>query len=369
MKRNLITPMRLSALLAVAALAAGLWAQTDEPRRSRRHTTPITTAATTTQSINETASDTSRINAAFRARSTHYHRDDGAIVYIDTVTGDQWIDSATIVNVPRMKFPLLNGITIGVDIWDPVNRLFGQSYGLVSFSGDVNLHNRYFPAFEIGLGQADYAPDDKDFHYVSPMSVYFKIGANYNFLYNSNPDYKFFAIVRYGFAPFKWGLSSATPAEGYWGETPPFSIANQAATAGWLEFGIGLRLRLWNNISAGWTIKYHALVHQSKSAYGEPWYIPGYGTRSSAIAGSFSISYTIPINKKKIDKIAAESDILPVYEATPDSLPVIMPEPEIEPSLELPSIEDNTIIENGAMGVRRIAPDDNNSRIAPENNQ
>lgn len=282
--------------LSIALAAAAIWAE-DGPRKTGRHTTPITGAATTTQAINETREDTSRINAAFRARSTHYHREDGAIVYVDTVTGEEWIDSTAITSLPKMKYPLLVDATFGVDIWDPVMRIFGQKYGLTTFSADVNLHNRYFPTVEVGLGSASNAPEDKDFHYTSPLSVFFKIGANYNFIYNSNPAYKFFAGVRYGFAPFKWGLSSATPAPGYWGDTPPFTIPNQQATAGWLEFSLGLRIQLWKNISAGWMFKFHTLVHESKSVYGQPWYIPGYGSRNQALTGSFTISYSIPLNK------------------------------------------------------------------------
>lgn len=279
--------------------SVGIMAQDSAVRKSRRHVTPITSEATTTQSINETLTDTARINAAFRARSSHYHREDGAIVYIDTVTGEEWIDSTAIATLPKMKYPLLMDATVGVDIWDPVMRIFGQKYGLIGFTADVNFHNRYFPVFEVGLGSADNAPADKDFHYVSPLSIYFKLGANYNFIFNSNPDYKFFAGARYGFTPFKWGIKSAYPAEGYWGPTPPFSIENQSATAGWLELCLGLRIKIWRNISAGWMFKYHFILHESKSSFGEPWYIPGYGTRGQAITGAFTFSYTLDFKSKE----------------------------------------------------------------------
>ena len=32
-------------------------------------------------------------------------------------------------------------------------RIFGQKYGLIGFQAQVNLHNRYLPAFEIGLAK------------------------------------------------------------------------------------------------------------------------------------------------------------------------------------------------------------------------
>ena len=48
---------------------------------------------------------------------------------------------------------------------------------------------------------------------------------------------------------------------------------------------------------------YHSILHESKSAYGNPMYIPGYGKRNGAISGNFSIMYTIPINKKTATEV------------------------------------------------------------------
>ena len=141
------------------------------------------------------------------------------------------------------------------------------------------------------------------------MSVYFKIGADYNFLYNSNPDYQWFVGLRYGFAPFSWAVDDITLDSGYWGETTRFGIPSQNATAGWAEFHVGLRVKLFGGISAGWFVKFHSLLHESHNVHGEPWYIPGFGTRGQAITGSFSISYTLPLNKRKSDAVVeSETD-------------------------------------------------------------
>ena len=198
-----------------------------------------------------------------------------------------------------MQYPLLTAVTVGVDIWDPVMRLFGQKHGLIGFNADVSLHNRYFPAFEIGLGQASNTPAGENFSYHSPLSVFFKLGINYNFLYNSSSDYQFFAMARYGFSPFSWNVDNITLGSDYWDQNASFSIPSQHSTAGWFEFGLGLRIKLGANIYAGWMVKYHSLLHESSSVHGEPWYIPGYGTRGQSITGSFSISYTLPLGRRR----------------------------------------------------------------------
>jgi len=305
--------MRTAILASAIAIAAGaIWAD-DTPKKPRRHISPVNTAASQTQAINETKNDTSRINAAFRARASHVVRDDGTIMYIDSITGEEWIDSTTLIKHPKMKYPLIMDASVGADIWNPAMRAFGQKHGLIGFWADVNMHNRYFPTFEFGLGQAKNTPAAHNFTYSSPMSVYFKLGLDYNFLYNSNPDYKWFVGMRYGFSPFKWSLPEVTAPSGYWGDTPTYALPDQSVTAGWLEFHLGLRVRLWKNISAGWRVIFHSIMHETKNDHGKPWYIPGYGTRGGAITGSFSISYTLPIKKLKaeaVDTITTEENII-----------------------------------------------------------
>ncbi|MDE6134008.1 MAG: hypothetical protein K2F79_00335, partial [Muribaculaceae bacterium] len=188
-----------------------------------------------------------------------------------------------------------------------------------------SLHNRYKPVIEIGLGTANATPSGMNYTYRSPTSVYFKIGANYNFLYNSNPDYSFFAGLHYGISPFSYSVTDISLDSPYWDETQIFSIPSRRVTAGWLEVSIGLRVKLWGPISAGWSLAYKARLHESRSAYGQPWYIPGYGSRSNPLGGSFSISYTIPMdrmNKSRKNAVIEEGpadNVEPSLDSTNDS--------------------------------------------------
>lgn len=275
---------------------------------AQRRVTPINTAATATQPVNENKDDTARINARIRAASVHYHDEHGNVIYVDTITGMEWRDSSAMQQKVRMTYPLLHSATVGVNIWDPVMRLFGQKYGLIGFSAILNMHNRYLPAFEIGLGKADNTPVDNNFTYRSPMSVYFKIGGGYNFMYNGNPDYQMFASFMYGFSPFSFSIDNIVIDSPVWGNPQYPSIPSQHATAGWIEVGLGLKVKLFGPISAGWRVFFHTLIHESKCAWGNPWYIPGYGSRNGAISGSFSIYYTIPFPHRQKPVLALDED-------------------------------------------------------------
>lgn len=272
---------------------------------AQRRVTPVNNAQTATQPINEFEGDTARINARMRAQMKHYHDENGNIIYIDTVTGKEWRDTMSLHIKKRepMKYPLLESASVGLDLWNPVMRAFGQHYGLIDFSANLSLHNRYRPVFETGLGLASNTPPDNNFTYKSPLSIYFRIGADYNFLYNSTPSYQYFVGLRYGICNFSYSLEDITIYSPYWEETARPSIPAHRSTVGWGEFAMGLRVNLWGPISAGWTFRYHTILHESKQPYGKPWYIPGYGSRGQAISGSISIFYTLPLNKKDIPAV------------------------------------------------------------------
>lgn len=276
--------------------------------RQKRRASAVNTAAAVTQPINETEGDTARFNAQMRKRPKTYVNNDGFKVYVDSITGDEWIDSTVISRVPKMEYPLFHALTVGVNVWDPVMRAFGQKYGIADVWVELSLHNRYKPIIEVGLGTAKNTPAGMNFTYRSPLSVYFRLGANYNFLFNSNPDYSFFAGLRYGFSPFSYSVDDVSMKPGYWGEGASFSIPAQHATVGWMEVVAGLRVKIWGPISAGWTIRYKSILHRSRNQYGNPWYVPGFGA-PGAISGSFSISYTLPLsklNKPKDDAVINE---------------------------------------------------------------
>lgn len=232
----------------------------------------------------------------------HYHDPDGNVILIDTLTGKEFVDSTAIADAEKVKgriYPRLFAVTAGIDIWDPLMRCLGQHYGGASVWGELSLHNWIKPIVEIGFGGADNTPDGNNFTYRSAMAPFFKLGVNYNFYYNSNPDYQLLVGLRYGTSRFGYEISHADYTNSYWHENMVFTVPKQTTTAGYGELSLGVKVMVWRNISMGWTLKYHFLLHESATPYGKPWYIPGYGSRNGALTGGFSIMYTIPLSKNE----------------------------------------------------------------------
>lgn len=282
---------RLLTLLIVAAVGLQMSAQ--------RRVTPVQpTAPGTTPNVE-------REKKIDRSRLVEMPDANGNVVLVDTVTGKEFVDSTLLAAPPKMEYPLLHEVIVGVNLWNGLMRATGAHYGLGDVWAEVSLHNRYFPFLAIGLDNCNDTPDDMNFTFRTPVSPYVKIGASYNFFYNSNPDYKLQVGMRYGFTNYKWSVDDVTVDEGYWGDPSHFSIPDQKSTAGYFELTFGLKVKVFKSWSLGWNIIYHSILHETKSAVGKPMFIPGYGKRGSTMTGSFSLMYTIPLNKKKEPEVSS----------------------------------------------------------------
>lgn len=219
---------------------------------------------------------------------------EGRVVLVDTLSGKEYHDSIP-VKQSRTVYPRLHALTMGVNLWDAVARATGQDYGVGGVWAELSLYNWFKPYVELGLGVADYMPKDESYRYKSGVAPYFKVGLNYNFLYRSETDYSAYAGLRYGFSAFSYEVVDVVAHNGYWNETSSMSVPSQDASVGYLEFLFGLRVKIWRDISLGWELRMHRMLHKGVNRYGSPWYVPGYGTDGSTFSGAFSISYTLPL--------------------------------------------------------------------------
>lgn len=324
-------------LIAAVTVSLGIL-----PATAQRRINPVDNPATRTQHINN------KVKADTLDRTNIVEKTDshGNKILVDTVTGKEVVDSTQIPVVPPMIYPLVNSASVSVNVWDPIMRVLGQKYGLVEFSAEFNMHNRYIPVFDFGLGKANNTPDGNNYTYRSPMAPYFRIGMNYNFLYNSSPDYMAMAGIRYGFSPFSYSVDGTSLNSGYWQEQEGIVIPSQNVTAGYFMILFNLRVKVSGPIYVGWSFNYHTILHESKTPHGKPWYIPGYGTRGSSVGGAFSVTYTFDLaeRRKKKEKINNEVT-LPREDIYPDSLPPL-PEgadptttPHYHPAEQNPPIE------------------------------
>lgn len=207
-------------------------------------------------------------------------------------------------------YPKYSELNVGLNIFDAVLALSGSDYGGASVWANLGIRNRFFPIVEIGVGTADRKPDGNNYHYKGNVAPYFKLGADYNFLHKSKADYQLLAGLRLGFSSFKYSLEDVAFGSDYWDETQVKTFDSLGCTDFWGELCLGIKVKITGNFSMGWNVGYRFLFsdksttlkpgESSVAPYGaefKPWYIPGYGKRTSHLGFSFSAIYTLPWQK------------------------------------------------------------------------
>lgn len=177
-------------------------------------------------------------------------------------------------------YPKYNGFSVGVNFGDAIFMAFGRKYASFDVRASVSLFNWIFPTVEAGIGFADDTPDKENFTYHVAPSFYAKVGADYNFLYKSNPDYRVFLGLRAGFSKFKYDVTDITINSDYWGETMHPELRDMPATAFYGELLAGLNVKIYKGFSLGWDLRWHFNFHVTETNGSKPWFIPGYGGSS-----------------------------------------------------------------------------------------
>ena len=196
------------------------------------------------------------------------------------------------------RYPRLTDLSIGINLAEPLFMAFGQSYTSADVNATLNMWNRIQPTVELGLGWANKSPDDMNFTYKGKPSPYFKVGANYNFLFKNTPDYQVFLGVRLGYSTFSFDVADVRYVNSYWNEDIPYAIKGERSHALWGEAGVGLKVKLFGQLAMGWMIRYHGIFDYGKNANSKPWFIPGYGPRGSSLGLSLGIFYTLPLHRE-----------------------------------------------------------------------
>ena len=196
------------------------------------------------------------------------------------------------------RYPRLTDLSIGINLAEPLFMAFGQSYASADVNATLNMWNRIQPTLELGLGWANKSPDDMNFTYKGKPSPYFKVGANYNFLFKNTPDYQVFLGVRLGYSTFSYDVADVRYVNSYWNEDIPYAIKGERSHALWGEAGVGLKVKLFGHLAMGWMIRYHGIFDYGKNANSKPWFIPGYGPRGSSLGLSLGIFYTPPLHRE-----------------------------------------------------------------------
>ncbi len=191
------------------------------------------------------------------------------------------------------------GISIGFDLYGPVNKYFQPSNTSYEVSLTAGSFYRFFIVTEGGFQTIN--EKTQAYNYYSNGSFY-RIGFDYNFYKKNLPwenNILFFGL-HYGFSSLSYKADKIIITDNMWGnDSTKLNVTK--AKAQWIEVVGGIRVEVLKNFSMGWSVSLNILSVTTGMEKVKPFYIPGFGSGASntAIGFNYSIYYTFPLKKEK----------------------------------------------------------------------
>ena len=202
------------------------------------------------------------------------------------------------------------GLMLGVDIYQLALSAFDSDYAGIEFTGQYRLTKKIFLAAE--LGNQKKTGNGPQISYTATGS-YITAGANYNLYQNwLDMENQIYMGLRYGFSTFSQTLNAYKiyDPNPYFPNPEPIIYPDQKFTglsAQWLELVFGTNVKVYNNIFVGFSVNANLLVSNKEPENFANLYIPGFNKTSDGSFGvgfSYTVSYFIPIYKKKVIPVA-----------------------------------------------------------------
>lgn len=190
--------------------------------------------------------------------------------------------------IQKDSIPLFRGFAVSFDLVG-AGMLALSDYGQYEAALRVNLHDEWFPIVEAGVGKATHDDEVTQLYY-STSAPYFKVGIDKNMLKDKHGPNRLYVGLRYGFTSYKIDLSRPDFPDPVWLWNTGFGVKDASCKYHWAEVVIGVDAKIFGPLHLGWSVRYkQRLAHSEEGEFGNPWYVPGFGTYNTNLGATFNI--------------------------------------------------------------------------------
>ena len=184
--------------------------------------------------------------------------------------------------------PTFRGFAVSFDLVG-AGMLALSDYGQYEAALRVNLHDEWFPIVEAGVGKATHDDEVTQLYY-STSAPYFKVGIDKNMLKDKHGPNRLYVGLRYGFTSYKIDLSRPDFPDPVWLWNTGFGVKDASCKYHWAEVVIGVDAKIFGPLHLGWSVRYkQRLAHSEEGEFGNPWYVPGFGTYNTNLGATFNV--------------------------------------------------------------------------------
>ena len=189
------------------------------------------------------------------------------------------------LKVERDTLPMFRGVAVQADLLGAL-QLQLSDYGQYEAAVRVNLHNQYFPIFELGYGKADHSEDLVTGITYRTKAPYFRAGCDVNLLKNKRSKNRVLAGLRYGYTSYKVELFRQPFPDPVWQWDASFGVHDSPCYQHWAELLFGIDAQVVGPVHLGWNVRYRRRLAHDDGITGKTWYVPGFGTQGSTKLGA-----------------------------------------------------------------------------------
>ena len=187
------------------------------------------------------------------------------------------------------SIPFFRGFSVSVDLVGPAMRLLSD-HGEYEGALRINLHDQWFPIFELGVGRANHENDEVTSITYKTTAPYFRIGMDWNLLKKKHQDNRMYAGFRYAFTSYKVDIIRENLPDPVWMTATGFGVEGMSCSMHWLEAVLGIDAKIFGPFHLGWTVRYKRRLVHKEGEIGNTWYVPGFGTNDQDnLAANFNV--------------------------------------------------------------------------------
>ena len=185
--------------------------------------------------------------------------------------------------------PLMRGFQVSFDVVGAAQMLFGD-YGQYEAALRLNLHDQWFPVFELDYGKAEHLEDLVTGLSYKTQAPYFRAGVDFNLLKKKHQANRLFAGFRYAYTSYKVDVWRQDFPDPVWQWPTGFGVREEPCSQHWAELVVGLDAQVFGPLHLGWSVRYRQRLVHDDGIIGRTWYVPGYGTwDNSNIGATFNV--------------------------------------------------------------------------------
>ena len=208
-----------------------------------------------------------------------------AVSVVLLMAGSTMGHAQKIFRMEKDSIPLFRGFALSFDLAGPAQIMLGD-HGEYEGALRINLHDQWFPIFELGIGHANHVDDDVSKPNYKTTAPYFRLGMDWNILRKKHGPNRMYAGFRYAFTAYKCDIIRQNLPDKVFRGTSNFGEEGISCSQHWLEAVLGIDAKIFGPLHLGWTVRYKRRVAHKEGDIGTSWYVPGFGLNDSDTFGA-----------------------------------------------------------------------------------